>query len=453
MLTRVRRARSAWHDSLSHVSPETRTTVAWSSFTAAVAVSLLVLPFAGGVGQVLRTDLCRGDGVCGYEPPRTRCDTLSRDIGLAAALTVRERSVDTDRGTEVTTTADGVTVVRLIPDHDTAAVVTDRLRASSGSESGSSVTPGRVLAQRFRFAGPDEARAWLEHRRLRYRPLHAAAVGGGDGSVDVSVGAVLGALGFEGDGTDRPPDEVEVETSRQLMAGSYLAASGPAGTGAPTAVLRLGGNGSAMVTGTLPPATSLADLQTSLATRLGMVGPATYTVTTDGNGDPQLLLVQGEAQQREDGTFTATDTLPRLRESGVTRGHGAAAATRERADGYATVQTIALDLRSDANRRSFGDAFVETPTVVLPGSPPLAVVPGSGRVAVDLAEQGERVDRLVERFEQDGVYVRERSRTSGIPATDGTGHDRTRETTLIDAYSQDFAVPASGLTRLPGCTR
>jgi hypothetical protein len=435
------------------VSPETRTTVAWASFTAAVAASLLVLPFANGVGQALRTDLCRGDGVCGYEPPRTRCDTLSRDIGLAAALTVRERSVDAGRRSEVTTTADGVTVVRLSPDDDTAAVVTDRLRVATGSHSGSSVTSGRVLAGRFRFAGPDEARAWLEQRRLRYRPLHAAAVGGGDGSVDVSVGAVLAALGFEGDGTDRLPDEVEVEVSRQLAAGSYLTASGPAGPEASTAVVRLGANGSAVATGTLRPATSLADRQTSLATRLGMVGDATYAVTTDGNGDPQLLLVQGEAQQREDGTFTATDALPRLRESGVTRGHGTAAATRERADGYATVQTIALDLRGGANRRAFEDVFVETPTVVLPGSPRLAVVPGSGRVAVDLAGQGERVDRLVQRFEQDGVYVRERSRTSGVPATDGTGHDRTRETTLIDAYSQDFAVPASGLTRLPGCTR
>lgn len=413
---------------LDAVSPEVRSSVAWGTFAVVVVASLLVLPFAGAMAQGLRVDLCRGHGGCGYQPPRTRCELLSRDIGMASSLTVLDRAVDSRRKTEVTTTVDGVTVVRL----------------PGGGSDGAFTT--------VHFDGPDDARAWLEQRAGRYRPVHAAAVGG-PGSVDAGMDRLLRSLGFEGEGAEVGPQETELGADRQLGAGAYLGVFAPVVSASGGAEwTRLASDGSSTSSGRLPAGTSLADAGTSLATRLGMVGEARYTVVTDGNGEPALLLLRGEALQRDDGTFVASSSLVRLQERGEARGQGPVAAERQRAEGRHVVQTVVLGLRASANLAAFRGAFVSTDAATVPRSAEPVVVPGSGRVAVDLEGLDARVGRLVERLAQDGVYVRERSRTTVVPA-ERAGGATTRETTLIDAYSQDFAVPASELTRLPGCSR
>ncbi len=392
-----------------------------------VTASLLMLPLAPVLAEGLRVRVCRGTGgSCGYQPVTTRCTVLSRDSGVASSLTVlRSQRIG------------ALTVDKLVDGTATVTLAGDRRDAlgSNGSE---------PLESLYHFTRHDDADAWVDRYREVGDPVVEAPAGPRASGLAEGVRRTVAALGFRDPATDREPDAVVLDVPAQAAAaGSYLAASGPA---RPVAVasrprLTLEPSGRTTTTGSLATARNQDEIATSLATRLGLVADARYAVSTDPTGRPERLVVSGEAGQDVDGDVLAATSLPQIREQGASRGRGALQAAIDRRAGVRTFQSVVLDLRSESNRRAFARVFLPAGALNAARSAPLVRLPRSGLVVVDAQRSARAVDGLVARLAGDAVLLRE------------TRRDTADGSVLVSAFSEDFAVPASRLTALPGCSQ
>lgn len=77
----------------------------------------------------------------------------------------------------------------------------------------------------------------------------------------------------------------------------------------------------------------------------------------------------------------------------------------------------------------------------------------AGTVAPDPAAQAASVRSLVQRLADDAVYVRTTTASASTSPTTTTSSTTGSETTLLEGFSEDLAVPASRLTAMPGCVR
>ncbi|MGN6301115.1 MAG: hypothetical protein ACTHN8_08495 [Angustibacter sp.] len=399
----------------------------WWAFAVSVVAGVLVLPLAPQTAEHLRVSVCRSTGgSCGYVPQPARCDVLSRDSSTASALVALRRS-----GSE----ADGL-VVKALDGTATVTVVDPRgrdLGIVAGQRLGVRVGAGagRGLSATFRFPRHDDADAWLDHYDRREQPITAAAAGwtspveGGRRSGALNAGlheglrAALSALGFADLDAVRVPDAVGVDVPRQ---GSGAAAFGAAssdqevsGVAGAAPRLELDADGRSATSGEV--AGPVPDL-------LGLAGPATYRVDSDASGRPVRVEVSGRVALTPDGGLVAAERLP-LREGGGSR----AAITPS------AVQTVVLDLRASANRAAFDRLFRTQGPAAVPRAQPDA-----GAAAA-----------LVQWVADDAVYIRTTTRTTS--STTGTTGTTGTETTMLTAFSEDLAVPASRLLALPGCSR
>ncbi len=426
-------------------------TLAWWALAIAVTGALLVTPLAPALGEDLRVSVCRSTGgSCGYVAPRASCDVLSRDTGIASAVTPLRvsRAAEGSGADEVTTAKalDGTATVTL---HDPAAldlgaIAAERLgvRASVGGRA-------RGLDAVFRFSRHDDADAWLDHYHRLDAPISSAAAGWSAPApaVDARPGEVpdglhegvrrlLGALGFADLDAVRSPDGVVVAVPSQAQGDAVYArasssSSGDAVRAATPTRLTLDGDGRSTTTGELPAAANQDELARALPQLVGLAGPATYSVASDAAGDPVRLELRGLAAVDADGAYVAASRLPRLREEGRSRS--------SHPDG--AIQTVVLDLRSSANREAFDRAFRVAGPAAVVRSLAVAVSPNAGTVAPDAARQAAVMRLLAERIADDAVYVRTTVATRGS------------ETTLLEGFSEDFAVPASRLAAMPGCAQ
>jgi hypothetical protein len=404
-----------------------RTVIGWWALAVAVAGSLLLTPLAPTAAEHLRVSVCRSTGgSCGYVPPRTRCAVLSRDFGVASAV-VALRETSTRDGTVVTTAAlDGTASVTLVDPSgvDLSALAAERL----GARAAGPTTGG--LAAVYRFSRHDDADAWLDHHRGLDVPISSAAAGldgwqgaGSDDDLHAGLRSALQLLGFADPAADRTPDGVVVGVPLQAQGSRAYgqASSSSAGTSAPEVGLRatLDADGRSTTTGGLAAASNQDELARSLAQQVGLAGAATYRVTADATGQPVRLELSGAAATSPGGGYAATELLPRLREGGSSLAAGAGEVR----------EAVVLDLRSAANRAAFERVFVTAGPVSSP----------------NLAAQEAAVATLVARISDDAVFVRTRVERADVG-------DETR-TTYLQGFSEDLAVPASSLTRMPGCSR
>ncbi|GAB3591161.1 hypothetical protein GCM10027446_08160 [Angustibacter peucedani] len=424
---------------------------AWFTLVGLVAVSLLVLPLSPGMAEGLRVRVCTATGgSCGYRPAPVKCTVLSRDSGIASGLTVLSSTRSADGSVEVDKLLDGSAVVRLErPDPERSGTGLGTLAAQrldvEQRPGGSLAGADDELEAVYRFRRHDDADAWLDHYHRVDEPVVVAAAGPHGTGLHEGVRQVVQVLGFTDPDSVAAPDAVGLDVPAQATAaGAYLGVSGPALADADTAGQRprllLDASGRATTSGSLSLARNQDEIDGSLATRLGFVADPSYAVQTDAAGRPVRLVVSGEAGQTVDGDFLAADVLP-LREQGESRGPGAQQAALDRDRGVRTFQSVVLDLRGESNRRAFDAVFLASGSLNAVRPAPLTRLPRTGLVVVDAGRAARAVQALVARIGSDGVVVRTTSRTTG-----GT-------TTLDAGYSEDFAVPASRLTKLPGCSQ
>ena len=440
----------------SSVSAQRRRVAGWSALVALVVAALLVTPLTPAVGEDLRVSVCRSTGgSCGYRPPATRCAVLARDAGLASAATTVRDSV----------AADGLGTLKQLDGSAAVAVPrVDGLGALAARRLGLAATgPGQgvVLGQVHRFGRHDDADAWVDRYRQADVAVTSAVVGPRADGVHDGVRSVVRALGFGDPGAQRQPDGVLLDMAAQVVASAAFGqSSGPYihPLIGPRPRVTLEANGRSSTTGALDVGSTQAEAAGSLASRLGLLGTGTWTVTSDAAASPVTLTVTGEAEQTPDGTFVASASLVRLRERGSTIGGGTARADADRLRGERTQQAVVLDLRSATNRSAFERVFLTAGPMVLLRSAPTRTLPRKAGVATDTPRAEQAVQALVDRFSADAVYVRTRTRTSPPPTAgqaqggDAAGVRPGTETTLIEAFSVDFAVPASRLSPLPGCS-
>lgn len=407
----------------------------WYVLVGLVAVSLLVLPLSPGLAEGLRVRVCTATGgSCGYRPAAVKCTVLARDSGIAAGLAALSSKGFSRDGVRVDKLLDGSAVVTLSRPStartggDLGALTLARLDVGQRSDVLRGGASGPIAAS-YRFRRQDDADAWFDHYRRIDQPVKTAAVGPNGAGLAEGVRQAVRLLGFTDPEAVTAPDAVELDVPRQATAtGSYLAASGKAptdeGQGQLPPRLLLDANGRATTSGGLPLARSQDGIAGSLATRLGLVADPSYRVSSDAAGRPMRLVVSGEAGQSVDGGFLAAQALP-LREQGDSRGSGSLQAELDRQSGVRTFQSVVLDLRGESNRAAFDGVFL-----------------ASGALNLARPQPAPRaVQALVDRMASDGVVVRTTTRTVGA------------ETTLVSGYSQDLAVPASRMTRLPGCSQ
>ncbi len=416
-----------------------------------VAVSLLVLPLSPGLAEGLRVRVCTATGgSCGYRPASVKCTVLSRDSGIASGLAVLSSQRSAGGDVRVDKLLDGsavVTLSRPAPGRaggDLGALALQRLdvRQRPGPPPGNG--SGAIEAV-YRFRRHDDADAWLDRYHRVEEPVVVAAAGPRGTGLDEGVRQAVRLLGFTDPDEVAEPDAVVLDVPAQAAAaGSYLGASGPAGADAGAAGarvrLQLDASGRATTSGVLALARNQDEIDDSLATRLGLVADPAYQVQTDAAGRPVRLVVSGEAGQTVDGDFLAADTLP-LRERGDSRGRGAQQASLDREQGVRTFQSVVLDLRGASNRAAFDRVFFASGALNAARPAPLTRLPRTGLVVVDADRAARAVGDLVERLASDGVVVRTTTRTAGGVSD------------LVSGFSQDLAVPASTLTRLPGCSQ
>ncbi len=404
---------------------------------ALVAVSLLVLPLSPGLAEGLRVRVCKATGgSCGYQPAPVKCTVLARDSGIAAGLAVLSSTRRGGDAVRVDKLVDGSAAVTLARPSsartgvDPEALVLGRLDIGQRSEVVQGKGSGPIAAT-YRFRRQDDADAWLDHYRRVDQPVKTAAAGPNGVGLSEGVRRAVRLLGFTDPDAVAAPDAVGLDVPRQATAaGSYLAASDPAPPDSaaaqqqPLPRLLLDASGRATTSGALPLADSQDEIAGPLATRLGLVADPTYEVSTDAAGRPVRLVVSGVAGQTVDGGFLAAQTLP-VREQGDSRGPGAQQAALDAERGVRTRQSVVLDLRGESNRAAFDGVFLASGALNLARPEPTA----------------RAVQALVGRMASDAVVVRTTTRTVGDLST------------LVSGYSQDLAVPASRMTRLPGCSQ
>ena len=423
----------------------------WWAFAVAVVAALLVTPLAPAAGEDLRVSVCRSTGgSCGYVAPRTRCAVLSRDAGIASAVTPLR--VNGSDGSDVVTTKllDGSATVTLHdPPHvDLSGLAAARLalRPTSGGAIGD--PPG--LDAVYRFGRHDDADAWLDHYRRVDAPVSSAVAGWTsaapasgaraavqDGLHD-GVRRLVRLLGFSDLDSVREPDGVVVPVPVEAVTSAAYgratsSGTGEVGDGSPgqTATrLTLDADGRSSTAGVLPAAGTQDELERALPQALGFDGPATYRVVSDAGHVPVRLELTGAAAIDADGDLVAAQRIANLREGGESRSSLAPGA----------MQTLVLDLRAAANREAFDRLFRVAGPVATVRAVPLATT-AAGTVAPDDDSQAEAVQLLAGRLADDAVYVRTAVATRGS------------ETTLLDGFSEDLAVPASRLTAMPGCVQ
>jgi hypothetical protein len=451
----------------------------WSGLTAATTAGALLVPLAPVIGEDLRVATCRSTGgSCGYVPATLRCAVLARDSGVASGLTPLSEVTSADGSITTTKFLDGGAEV-FVRDRRSArwARLAERRLASSGSAGGPGSAGAAVVGAVWSFPRHDDADAWRDRYLLAAAPVTAAAAGPGGAGVHLGVDAVVRSVGFDDPDRVREPDGVVIEVGAQATDGAgYLgvSAGNPKDAGTRSAAKLTGGPGATTLTvdatgrattsGPLPLAPTARRAGQSLATRLGFGPdePPTYLVRTDAAGRPTTLVLTGTAARTADGSLLASTELTRIREQGESLG-AANSADADREQGIRTRQTVLLDLRGPTNQRAFAQVFragrrlsVPTPAGTAPvaGTAPAAGrATGGSRLTADRKSQ-QAVAALVRRIGQDAVFVRTRVRGAADPVVPvGPAGGRRTESLMLQGFSQDFAVPASRLTRMPGCSR
>lgn len=442
--------------------------VAWGLLVVVVVSALLVIPFAPAIGEKVRVNVCRSTGgSCGYAAARTRCALLARDSAVASAITPMSTVRGAPEGTETTKMLDGGATVRLsdprldvLGGDGLGTLAAQRLgvRMAGSAGAGAGLTPAEDdLAAVYRFARHDDADAWLDRYQRVDVPVRVAAVGPGGPGLHTGVRRAVRSLGFGDPDAAAEPDGVVVDVPSQAAeAAGFARASGPLlpQRPQPRPQLTLEVTGRTATTGELPVARTQNEVDGSLATRLGMLAGASWTVTTDAAGRPATLTVTGEAAQRGDGAFVAASSLPRLREQGASLGEGREQADLARQQGIRTVQSVVLDLRGQTNRQAFERVFLAAGPLALLRSAALRTLPRTGTVVADPGPPAAAVRTLLDRLAQDGVYVRTRTRTAPAASVSaGSATTQRTESRLLQGFSEDFAVSASRLSALPGCSQ
>lgn len=473
--------------------------IRWSVLVAGTTAAALVLPLAPGIAEDLRVRVCRSTGgSCGYRPARVRCEVLARDSGLASGVTPLTEQTGDGGDVVVSKLLDGSAVVRLRsprPGADLGALAARRLGlpGPAGPRPGDDHGTADELGAVWDFPRHDDADAWLDRYRLAEVPVTTAAAGPQGSGVHRGLGLAARAAGFDDPDAVRDPDGVVLDVATQAARpAGYVEASVPisrSDIAGPTE-LTLDGTGRATTSGGLPPAGTRGDVVLSLATRLGFEPPrstdfragaltgstvgfpvgfpgdaksphtpvpvaAIYRVRTDAAGRPMTLELTGLAGRHADGRFLAASALSRIRERGESL-DAAATWVDDPGEGVRTVQTVVLDLRGDSDRKAFDRVFRTGVGLSTPGAAGarMAVVRAAGRtraVRADRPAQAAAVRALVARIAKDAVFVRTRVQTS--VSTPTTGLAQRTETRMVQGFSQDFAVPTSRLTRMPGCSR
>jgi hypothetical protein len=470
--------------------PSRRPVVGWSLLVTLVVGALVVTPLAPAIAESTRVSVCssRGGG-CGYRPAPLRCSLLSRDSGVASALTPLRRVDDLTDGVVITKYLDGRASVQLdrLRSGDLDALAAQRLGVTGIGPSGA-VSPGAV----YRFGRHDDADAWLERYDRVDVPVTTGSVGPRTPRLHQGISSVVRLLGFADPDSVAAPDGVVLDLPTQVSAGGFarvgVTSSGlpdeSSTPGAPAlrgldqpGTLELDDTGRVTATGSLGPGDAADGADTSLPARLGLLGTATYQVVVDASGRPTTLLVAGEAGQNQEGGYLAAGSLARIRDVGASVGLGGAAAATDRARGLTQVQTVVLDLRNAANLAAFGGVFVATGPLVLPAAWPVRVAPRTatgrartpGSVVPDRSARAAAVSALVGRIASDAVFVRTRvqqeDRLVLAPGAGGaqdvrqvgspvaTAVSRETETSMTQGFSEDFAVSASRMTAMPGCAQ
>jgi hypothetical protein len=484
----------------------------WSGLTVAATAAALLVPLAPAIGEDLRVVTCRSTGgSCGYVPATLRCAVLARDSGVASGLT--PLSQVTSAGGSITTTKflDGGAEVFVRDPGSARLAALARRRLTLSRSSGGPGAPdprrvpglndqvggglagggldgggldgggldGDVVGAVWGFPRHDDADAWRDRYLLAAAPVTAAAAGPGGAGVHQGVGAVVRSAGFDDPDRVRDPDGVIIEvgaqvtgaaTYRQVSAGTRADAEPAAASAATT--LTLDATGRASTSGPLRPVPTAAGAvrspagrplaDRSLAWRLGFGSdePTTYSVRTDAAGRPTTLVLTGAVARTAGGSLRAPAELARIREQGESLG-AASSAADDLAQRIRTRQTFLLDLRGPTNQRAFAQVFragpglsVPLPAGAVPGRSAGAELAGPPGATTDREDQSAVATALVQRIAQDAVFVRTRVRGAGGPAgPPGAAGDQERETLMLQGFSQDFAVPASRLTRMPGCSR
>jgi hypothetical protein len=474
----------------------------WSGLTVAATAAALLVPLAPAIGEDLRVVTCRSTGgSCGYVPATLRCAVLARDSGVASGLT--PLSQVTSAGGSITTTKflDGGAEVFVRDPGSARLAALARRRLTLSRSSGGPGAPdprrvpglndqagggldgggldGDVVGAVWGFPRHDDADAWRDRYLLAAAPVTAAAAGPGGAGVHQGVGAVVRSAGFDDPDRVRDPDGVIIEvgaqvtgaaTYRQVSAGTRTDAEPAAASAATT--LTLDATGRASTSGPLRPVPTAAGAvrspagrplaDRSLAWRLGFGSdePTTYSVRTDAAGRPTTLVLTGAVARTAGGSLRAPAELARIREQGESLG-AASSAADDLAQRIRTRQTFLLDLRGPTNQRAFAQVFragpglsVPLPAGAVPGRSAGAELAGPPGATTDREDQSAVATALVQRIAQDAVFVRTRVRGAGGPAgPPGAAGDQERETLMLQGFSQDFAVPASRLTRMPGCSR
>ncbi len=470
--------------------------VGWTGLTVAATTAALLVPLAPTIGEDLRVAVCRStSGSCGYRPATVRCRVLSRDFGVASALTPL---TEVRSGAEPITTTkflDGgaEVAVREPPGGDRTArlgLLAERRLARSGSpgvsarpgpDTGTGLVGDGLVGAVWTFPRHDDADAWRDRYLLAAAPVTSAVAGTNGSGVHRGVSAAVRSVGFDDPDSVREPDGVVIGVGAQSLGGDvYSRASvGRSGAepasrptrGATLTSLTVDATGRASTFGPLPLAPTTAEASGSLATRLGLgpdaaagegsaddPGPATYLVRSDASGRPATLMVSGTASRTSGGSFRASAELPRIREQGESLG-AAGSAVADAEQGIRTRQTIFLDLRGETNQRAFTRVFLAGGGLTVPRAarpvPTGAGRKGRLRMATDRPGQREAVTALVRRISKDAVFVRTRVRTGPqLAAASSTAASAApTEAATLQGFSQDFAVPTSRLTRMPGCSR
>ena len=427
-----------------------------------VVSAILAMPLAPSLAESLRIAVCKvTGGDCGATRPIPNCLVASRDRTVGASLTAYSVKGGRDDKVSVLKYGDGTAKIVLADTYSIGgeahagtqldlAAIAQQLKASGYGNASLTATGGMQLV--YNFPSHAAADAWADQNRGVIDQLVNFAGGPLTDGLEQGMNWVGRKLGIGGDSV-RAPDAIVVEVGAQLKGGGGYGASTLAGvageaSGKSTGALEISlHDGSQKFTGAMEVGASGGVDLAFVGAKLGLTGKAAYTVGYDPNGVPVSMTITGTAT-RTASLGTAKKGLPISDADKISyAGSGQA--------GTLYTRSYTLDLRNPANLTAFQQAFVTAGPVALPRV-------AAGLDGIDPIATAANFTPLMDRIATDSVYVQAEYQTAetggsgGLKVGEGIafgveGTYKSNTSTLEDAQSQDFGVPASQLGPLSTC--